>query len=352
MTERGPGLSHPTVDGLVIVDKPSGWTSHDAVARCRKVFHQRRVGHAGTLDPDATGILLIGLGRATRLLQFLVGLPKSYTAEVVLGVATTTLDAAGEVTGQWEMGHVTLAEARAAAASLTGTLAQVPPMVSAIHVGGRRLHELARAGVEVEREARTVVVTRFDVTGFAGAAATGRRAGPDGSDRAGAAATGPGATPDGPGPTRGPVLAIEVDCSSGTYIRSLAADLGAALGGGAHLRKLRRTAVGPWTLADAMPLDDVSPERVLPPAAALAGLPSLIAPEALIAAIGHGKVLDRSELSADGPGPWAVLGPDGALLAVYQAHHETRIKPVVVVAEAAPSRGLAGPPPPSPPSTP
>lgn len=343
MTERGPVLSHPTVDGLVIVDKPSGWTSHDAVARCRKVFHQRRVGHAGTLDPDATGILLIGLGRATRLLQFLVGLPKSYTAEVVLGVATTTLDAGGDVTGQWDMSGVTLADARAAAATLTGTLAQVPPMVSAIHVGGRRLHELARAGVEVEREARTVVVTRFevtgiDVTGFDAAAATWPRAAPAGP---GPAATGPGGAPAGPGPgpagpTTGPglVLAIEVDCSSGTYVRSLAADLGAALGGGAHLRNLRRAAVGPWTLADAIPLDEVSPERVLPPATALAGLPSLTAPAVLIAAIGHGKVLDRAELGADGPGPWAVFGPDGALLAVYQAHHETRIKPVVVVAEA------------------
>jgi tRNA pseudouridine55 synthase len=298
------------IDGLVIVDKPAGWTSHDAVARCRRVFQQRRVGHAGTLDPDATGVLVVGLGRATRLLQFLVGLPKSYTAEVVLGVATTTLDAGGEVTGRWDMGQVTLAQAKAAAATLTGTLAQVPPMVSAIHVGGRRLHELARAGVEVEREARTVVVARFDVD-----RATGPSSGPGGLGGAG-------------------VLSIEVDCSSGTYVRSLAADLGTALGGGAHLRKLRRTAVGPWTLADATPLEDVSVERVLPPAAALPGRGSLTAPFGLVTAIGHGKVLDRADLDAHGDGPWAVLGPDGDLLAVYQAHGDGRIKPAVVLVEA------------------
>src|ERR1700730_18239692 len=117
------------VDGLVVVDKPAGWTSHDVVARCRRVFHQKKVGHAGTLDPDATGVLLVGLGRATRLLQFLVGLPKSYTGEVVLGVATTTLDAAGEVTGRWDMSAVTVDQAQTAAATLTGSILQIPPMV-------------------------------------------------------------------------------------------------------------------------------------------------------------------------------------------------------------------------------
>jgi tRNA pseudouridine55 synthase len=301
-----------TVDGLIIVDKPAGWTSHDAVARCRRIFHQRRVGHAGTLDPDATGVLLVGLGRATRLLQFLVGAPKSYTAEVVLGVATGTLDAAGEVTARWDMSQVTLAQARAAAATLTGTLAQVPPMVSAIQVGGRRLHELARAGVEVAREPRTVVVSRFDVTQV----------------------TEPASSSEPGGPGAGPVMAIEVDCSSGTYIRSLAADLGAALGGGAHVRRLRRTAVGPWTLADAVALEEVSPAHVLPPAAVFAGRPSVSAPPGLVAAIGHGKVLDRADLEARGDGPWAVFGPDGDLLAVYQSHRDDRIKPAVVLTDA------------------
>ena len=151
------------IDGLAVVDKPAGMTSHDVVARCRRLFGQKKVGHAGTLDPDATGVLVVGLGRATRLLQFQSGLPKCYTAEVVLGVATTTLDAAGEVTGRWDQRHVTLDDARRAAAQFTGTIWQVPPMVSAVKVGGRRLHQLARQGVEVERAPRQVTVTRFSV---------------------------------------------------------------------------------------------------------------------------------------------------------------------------------------------
>src|SRR5207249_12003566 len=133
-------------DGLVVVDKPSGWTSHDVVARCRKIFGQKRVGHSGTLDPDATGVLLVGLGRVTRLLRYLTDLPKSYEGEVVLGAATSTLDSSGEVVAEWDMSSVALEEVRAAAAGFVGSIMQVPPMVSAVKVGGRRLHALARAG--------------------------------------------------------------------------------------------------------------------------------------------------------------------------------------------------------------
>ncbi|HLX88911.1 MAG TPA: tRNA pseudouridine(55) synthase TruB, partial [Acidimicrobiales bacterium] len=172
--------------GMVVVDKEPGWTSHDVVARCRRIFGQRRVGHAGTLDPDATGVLLVGLGRFTRMLRYLTALGKSYDGEVVLGVATSTLDASGEVVGRWDMSGVDVADAQAAAAAFTGTVLQVPPMVSARKVQGRRLHELARAGVEVEREARPVTVDRFDV-------------------EAG----------DEPG-----VLRVSVDCSTGTYVRT------------------------------------------------------------------------------------------------------------------------------------
>src|SRR6202011_698466 len=160
---REPPGGRSLVDGLVVVDKPAGWTSHDVVARCRRIFGQRRVGHAGTLDPDATGVLLVGLGRATRLMRFLTPLPKTYEAEVVLGTATSTLDASGEVTGTWEMEEVSLAEVRAAATTLTGSIEQIPPMVSAVKVGGHRLHALARQGIEVERAARPVSVHRFDV---------------------------------------------------------------------------------------------------------------------------------------------------------------------------------------------
>ncbi len=220
-------------DGLLVVDKPTGCTSHDVVARCRRIFGQRKIGHAGTLDPDATGVLLVGLGQVTRLLRFLSGLPKRYSGEVVLGLATSTLDASGEVTGTWDMRAVTLEAARSAAAKLTGEIEQVPPMVSALKVGGRRLHELARAGVEVDRPPRPVTVWRFDVV------------------RSGEEAT-------------GPVLSIDVECSSGTYVRSLAADLGTLLGGGAHLRRLRREAVGEFTTKEALTLEALedSPSRI------------------------------------------------------------------------------------------
>jgi tRNA pseudouridine55 synthase len=294
------------IDGLVVIDKPAGMTSHDVVGRCRRIFAQRRVGHAGTLDPDATGVLLVGLGRATRLLRWLTGLPKSYEAEVVLGVATTTLDASGEVTGRWDMRPVGLDQARTAAARLTGDIDQVPPMVSALKVGGRRLHELAREGVEIERAPRRVRVTRFDVEPAANAD-TGLLGG-------------------------GPVFAVAVDCSSGTYVRSLAADLGALLGGGAHLRALRRTAIGSWTLDDAVALDDVGLGDVRPPSACLPGLDAVQVGDDLAAAVAHGRVLDLAVLGARGEGPWAVLDPAGALAAVYERHGDGRAKPAVVLA--------------------
>jgi tRNA pseudouridine55 synthase len=275
-------------DGLVVVDKAAGWTSHDVVARCRKVFGQKRVGHAGTLDPDATGVLLVGLGRVTRLLRFLTALPKTYTGEVVLGVATSTLDAAGEVTGRWDMAGVGLADVQAAAAALVGEIDQVPPMVSAVRVGGRRLHELARAGVEVERAPRRVTVHRFEVAGG-----------------------------DEPG-----VVRVEVGCSSGTYVRSLAADLGTALGGGAHLRNLRRTAIGSFSGGRAV--DDLGPDAVLAPAEALRDYPTMVVDEAAAAEIRFGR-----PVPTPGDGPTALVDAAGRLLAVYTAG-----RPDVVLAPA------------------
>lgn len=292
---RTPG---PVTDGVVVVDKPVGWTSHDAVARCRRIFAQKRVGHAGTLDPDATGVLVVGLGRATRLLRYVTDLPKTYEGDVVLGVATSSLDAAGEETGRWDMAGVGLDDVRAAAARFMGEIDQVPPMVSAVKIGGLRLHALARAGVEVERPPRRVSVRRFDVD------ATGE-----------------------PG-----VFRIAVDCSSGTYIRSLAAEVGTALGGGAHLRALRRTAIGPFTLAAAVPLEEVGPGAVLPPAAAVAHYGSAEVGPDLAAAVATGTVLDAENLGVDGEGPWAVLDAAGALLAVYERHPDGRVKPAVVLA--------------------
>lgn len=207
-----------SVHGFVVVDKPAGMTSHDVVARLRRRFNERRVGHSGTLDPDATGVLIVALGNATRLIQFLGGLPKSYTGEVVFGTATSTLDASGEVIATCDMSALTLDAVRTASTRLTGEIMQVPPMVSALKVGGRRLHEIAREGGEVERAPRPVTIHRFVVG--------------DAVERV----------------DENPVVAIDVTCSSGTYIRTLAADLGELLGGVAHLRNLRRRAIGDFVV--------------------------------------------------------------------------------------------------------
>ena len=294
VVDKPAGWTSP--DGVAVVDKPAGWTSHDVVAKARGVLGTRKVGHSGTLDPDATGVLVLGVGRATRLLRYLTELPKSYEGEIVLGTETDTLDAAGQVTARHNMGDVDIEHARAAAATLTGDIMQVPPMVSALKVGGRRLHELARAGVEVERQARPVTVYRFDVE----------------------------LVPGSPG-----VLACTVDCSSGTYVRVLAADLGRALGGGAHLRALRRTAVGRFGLDRARPVERA---EVLPMAEAVRHLPGVTVGAETAAQVAHGRVLDLEVLgAASATGPWAVHDSTGELLAVYEPFRGGA-KPAVVVA--------------------
>ncbi len=299
----------PTADGdaplgLAVVDKPAGWTSHDVVARARRLLGTRKVGHAGTLDPDATGVLLLGVGRATRLLRYFTELPKTYETDILLGVETDTLDASGTTTATHDMSGVTLDEVRRAAGSLTGDLEQIPPMVSAVRVGGRRLHELAREGIEVERQARPVHVERFDVEALGD---------------------------PGEAPLR---LHAVVTCSSGTYVRVLAADLGSALGGGAHLDHLRRTAVGPFTLDDAVALDHLGTGTLLEPAEALRWLPCVTVDADTATGVGHGRVLPLEEVApAEEPPPerWRVLGPDGGLLAVYRIHDGGRARPEVVL---------------------
>ena len=288
------------INGLVVVDKEAGWTSHDVVARCRRIFGQKRVGHAGTLDPDATGILLVGLGRATRLMRFLTALPKTYEAEVVLGTATSTLDSSGEVTGTWDMEDVSLASVREAALTLTGDIMQIPPMVSALKVDGKRLHALAREGIEVERAARPVSVYRYDVM--------------------------PGMTPG--------VFRIEVVCSSGTYVRVLAADLGTALGGGAHLRNLRRTRIGSFGTEDARLVDELTLAVVLSPAQAMRDLDQVVVPIDAQKLVARGLPLDRVPLGVSGDGPWGLVDDAHHLLAVYEATETDRIKPAVVIESA------------------
>jgi tRNA pseudouridine55 synthase len=282
-------------DGVAVVDKEAGWTSHDVVAKARGILGTRKVGHSGTLDPDATGVLVLGVGRATRLLRFLQLLPKSYVAEIRFGTETTTLDAAGEVTASHDMSDLDPSAVVAATARFVGDIEQVPPMVSALKVGGRRLHELAREGIEVEREARPVHVARFDVS-----------------------------------PTGDPLVwRAEVDCSSGTYVRTLAADLGHAVGGGAHLASLRRTAVGGFGLADARPLESI---ELLPMTAAMRGFGSVVVLPEVAARVAVGAVLTSDEVAFAGPAPWAVLDEAGSLLAVYEPHRDgVRAKPSVVL---------------------
>ena len=282
------------VSGVAVIDKPAGWTSHDVVAKFRGVVGTRKVGHSGTLDPDATGVLVLGVGKATRLLRFLTDLPKTYVGEIVLGIETSTLDAAGDITATYDMTGVSDEDVRREATALTGDLMQVPPMVSAVKVGGKRLYELAREGKEVQRDPRPVTVFRCDVEPIDGDAGVWR---------------------------------ADVACSSGTYVRVLAADLGRALGGGAHLRALRRTSVVDFTLADAGSVEDA---RLMPTASAVRHLDGVSVDSITATAVGHGKKLDLGELGATGDGPWAVHDADGVLLAVYERHQD-RAKPTVVI---------------------
>jgi len=286
MARRRPATTH----GIAVVDKPAGVTSHDVVGMLRRRFGERQVGHGGTLDPDATGVLVVAVGKATRLLRFVEKTRKGYVGEVVLGAATSTLDSAGDVLETFDMSGVTIEEARrAVAGNLLGDIEQIPPMVSAIRVDGKRLHELAREGVEVERAPRPVTIHRFDVVGWAE-----------------------------PG-----VLRIDVECSPGTYIRTLADDLGKLLGGAAHLRHLRRTHVGAFTLDEAAPPDECD---LLPVATAVRDLTQVVVDEATAALVANGRVLDAWQ----GDGPWAVSSPTGDLLAVYEPFRG-QAKPAVVL---------------------
>jgi tRNA pseudouridine55 synthase len=286
------------LDGLVLVDKPAGWTSHDVVARTRRLAGTRKVGHAGTLDPMATGLLVLGVGRATRLLTYLVGADKTYTATIRLGATTVTDDAEGEVTAVADASGVPEEEVRAAVRALTGDLQQVPSAVSAIKVDGRRSYARVRSGEQVELAARPVTVHRFDVR------ALRREPQPD--------------------PAAGTLLDldVEVDVSSGTYVRALARDLGAALGVGGHLTALRRTRVGPYRVEQARTLEQLAQDlRLLPLAeAARAAFPARELTEEQVRTVRYGQRLPATG-AADAPrpvGPVAGFAPDGSLVALLE----------------------------------
>jgi tRNA pseudouridine55 synthase len=293
VSRRGGGGPGDPV-GLCIIDKPGGCTSHDVVARVRRQLGTRRVGHAGTLDPMATGVLVVGVGAATKLLTFITGVDKAYEARIRFGSETDSLDADGTTVATHDMRGLDPDAVRRAAAELTGDLLQVPPMVSAIRVDGRRLHELAREGVEVERAPRPVTVARYEVR-----------------------------------PTEDPLVwDATVECSSGTYVRTLAADLGRALGGGAHLAALRRTRVGPFPIAEATPLDEL---RLLAPLEAVRHLERVVVDGVVESAVRHGAVQELATLEVAGDGPWAVTDAGGELLAVYEPFRDGRAKPAIVL---------------------
>jgi tRNA pseudouridine55 synthase len=264
-----------TGPGIVVVDKPAGMTSHDVVGRCRRILSTRKVGHAGTLDPMATGVLVIGVDRATKILGLLTTTSKSYAATIRLGQTTSTEDAEGELLQSVSAEHVTLEAIDAAMAGLRGEISQVPSAVSAIKVGGRRAYQLVREGHEVELEARLVRIDRFEALAV--------RHAPDGLID----------------------LDVEVDCSSGTYIRALARDVGAALGVGGHLTSLRRTRVGRFGLDQACSLDDLAERPRL----------SLSLDEACLLMFPR-RDLTAEEVEATGNGrPLAAAGIDGVYAA-------------------------------------
>lgn len=276
------------IDGFALVDKPPGWTSHDVVGRLRRVYGQRRVGHAGTLDPMATGVLIVGLGAATRLLRFVQGQPKTYEATIRLGAATTTDDADGQTVSEpgWELDRQALA---AAMSSMTGPIEQVPSAVSAVKIDGERAYARVRRGEEVDLPARAVTIERFDVVG------TPRQV---------------GEMVD---------VDVVVDCSTGTYVRALARDLGTALGTAGHLAALRRTAIGRVTVDQCASLAEAmeQPPPVVAPAAVMNRiLPVLQVDEAGLADLRHGRPIP---VLADMTGLYAANDPGGALLAVVDA---------------------------------
>jgi tRNA pseudouridine55 synthase len=273
--------------GFLNIDKPAGLTSHDVVARVRRLARQKRVGHAGTLDPAATGVLVVALGNATRLIEYIQdATAKRYTAVIHLGVTTTTDDVEGEIVATRSVPALDPATLAAALDQFRGPIMQVPPMYAALHHEGKRLHELARAGVVIDRAARPATIERLDMLDW---------------------------TP--------PLLTIDVMCSKGTYIRALARDIGAAIGCGAHLHALRRTAVGSFVVEEATPLIELEREPSMimsilkPPVLAVADWPIVELSAELARDIQNGQAIELDGIASDRARAHA---PGGALLALLR----------------------------------
>jgi tRNA pseudouridine55 synthase len=302
------GVKAGICPGLVVVDKPGGMTSHDVVGRCRRIFGTRKVGHAGTLDPMATGVLVIGIERATKILGLLSGTSKTYSATIRLGQSTSTDDAEGELLEQVSAGNVADAAIVAAVAALRGDIEQTPSTVSAIKIGGKRAYQLARDGETVELKPRAVRIDRFDITGIS---------------RVGDLVD----------------VDVEVDCSSGTYIRALARDIGVALAVGGHLTVLRRTRVGDFGLDQARTLEVLAEQPELSYSlddACLRAFPrrDISTEDALSAS--HGRALTPGGVD----GIYAAVGPDGRVMALLQ-DEKSKTKSIVVVRPATMQRGTS-----------
>lgn len=301
MTGRG---SDSGLDGILLIDKPAGWTSHDVVARARRLTGQRRIGHTGTLDPMATGLLVLCLGQATRLVEYMVGHGKRYTGSITLGRTTTTDDAEGETAAERPVPPLTQAAVEACAARFTGEIRQRPPAYSALKVGGQRAYAAARAGKTVELAERTVTITRFE------ARLTGER-----------------------------IIDITVDCSSGTYIRSLARDLGEALGCGGHLSALRREASGPFAVADALTLEALErvaragrlDEFVLACDEGIAGMEAAILGAEGVLAVTNGRAWDAPERCERAANPARIYGDGGDFVGVGSVDSAGEIRPLKVL---------------------
>ena len=285
-------------EGVLVIDKPPGMTSHDVVDRIRKTFGIKKVGHAGTLDPDATGVLVLGLGRATRILSYAQAGPKAYSAVGTLGVQTSTLDASGEVIDTRPVG-VTEGDVRAAAERFVGDIEQIPPMVSAVKVGGERLYKKARRGEEVDRKPRRVTIHELEVVSF-----------------------------------ESPDVELSVRCSAGTYVRTLVADIGNELGCGAHLKSLRRTEAAGFSVTDAVPLDEAGTEHLRPVADAVRQLAHVEVDADTARRVRHGPRLPapgRDDLAQDQA---IALVRGDELIAVYKRRDN----------ELVPDRVLSGDP--------
>jgi tRNA pseudouridine55 synthase len=298
------GLRRDTA-GFVLIDKPSGWTSHDVVAKSRGLLRIKKIGHAGTLDPMATGLLVLGVGRATRLIRFIQDFVKEYVATVQFGVATDSLDADGSLLSRDPM-PVSEDDVKEAMRRFSGEILQEPPMVSARKVEGRRLYELAREGKEVERSARPVMIHEFELLDFA--------------------------------PSDYPEAAIRAVVSKGTYIRTLADDLARALGGRAHLTALRRIRNGSLHVDDAVSIEELeaavhdgtAADLVLAPSVALDALPAVSVDASTATAVANGVPVAAGAVAGCDDGMVRMLAPDGHLLAVYRIERG-KARPEVVL---------------------